>query len=90
MWSWDISYLPSVVRGQFYYLYVVSGVYSRKVVASQVHLSEDSEHVAALIRQACLDEGVEPKQLVLHSDNGAPMKSVTLLAMLQVLGVTPS
>ena len=69
---------------------MVSDVYSRKVVAWQVHLSEDSEHAAALIRQACLDEGVEPEQLVLHSDNGAPMKGITLLAMLQALGVTPS
>ena len=90
VWSWDISYLPSAVRGQFYYLYMVSDVYSRKLVAWQVHLSEDSEHAAALIRQACLDEGVEPEQLVPHSDNGAPMKGITLLAMLQVLGVTPS
>ena len=90
VWSWDITYLPSAVRGQFYYLYLVSDVYSRKVVGWQVHASEDSEHAAALIRQACLDEGVEPAQLVLHSDNGAPMKGITLLAMLQVLGVTPS
>ena len=28
--------------------------------------------------------------LVLHSDNGAPMKSVTLLSKMYELGITPS
>jgi putative transposase len=43
-----------------------------------------------LMKQACLDEGVSEGELVLHSDNGAPMKGATMLAMLQELGVIPS
>ena len=35
-------------------------------------------------------EKVKPNQVVLHSDNGAPMKGATLLARLQQLGVMPS
>jgi putative transposase len=31
-----------------------------------------------------------PNQLVLHSDNGGPMKGATMLATLQALGVMPS
>ena len=39
-----------------------------------------------------LAEGLRRQEqlLVLHSDNGSPMKSATLLATLQWLGVTPS
>ena len=42
------------------------------------------------ITQACLDEDVTPHQLVLHSDNGGPMKGATMLATLERLGVVPS
>ena len=30
VWSWDITYLPSLVRGQYYYLYLIEDIYSRK------------------------------------------------------------
>jgi putative transposase len=33
---------------------------------------------------------VQPQQVVLHSDNGSPMKGATMLATLQRLGVMPS
>ena len=33
VWSWDITYLPSPVRGQYYYLYLFEDLYSRKAVA---------------------------------------------------------
>jgi hypothetical protein len=32
VWSWDITYLRSPVRGMFYYLYLVVDVWSRKIV----------------------------------------------------------
>lgn len=90
IWSWDISYLPSQVRGLYFYLYFIMDIYSRKIVGWSVHENESAEHGSALMKQACLDEKVRPNQLVLHSDNGAPMKGVTMLGMLQELGVIPS
>ena len=36
VWSWDISYLPSSVRGIWLHLYLVIDVWSRKVVARDV------------------------------------------------------
>ena len=90
VWSWDITYLPTTVRGRFYYLYLGLDLFSRKAVAWQVHECEDAEHAAALITEACYREHVRPEQLVVHSDNGAPMKAATLLATLQALGVTAS
>ena len=35
-------------------------------------------------------ENIPPNQVVLHSDNGSPMKGATMLATLQSLGVMPS
>ena len=43
-----------------------------------------------LIRKTCLAEGICEDGLVLHSDNGGPMKGATMLATLQMLGVVPS
>lgn len=90
LWSWDISYLPSKVRGQFYYLYMVMDLYSRKAVACQVYDSESGELAADLITDACIREKISKDQITLHSDNGSPMKSATMLAKLQDLGVMPS
>ena len=33
VWSWDITYLPTSVRGVWLYLYLVIDVWSRKIVA---------------------------------------------------------
>lgn len=41
-------------------------------------------HRGDVIGEQCLHE-----PLVLHSDNGAPMKSVTLLSKMCELGITP-
>jgi transposase InsO family protein len=32
VWSWDISYLKSDVRGRFYYLYIFFDIFSRKIL----------------------------------------------------------
>ena len=90
VWSWDISYLPSTVQGLYFYLYCVIDVYSRKITAWSIHENESAEWASVFIQQACLDEGVEKDQLVLHSDNGKPMKGATMRVMLEKLGVMPS
>jgi transposase InsO family protein len=90
VWSWDITYLRSALRGQFYYLYLVVDVWSRKIVAWEVAVRESSEIAAAMITGASMENGVDRDQLVIHSDNGGPMKGATLLATLQVLGILPS
>lgn len=90
VWSWDITYLRSSVRGSFYYLYLIEDVWSRKIVGWAVHDEEDMEHAAALITAATASARVDPKKLVLHSDNGGPMKGSTMLATLQRLGIVAS
>ncbi len=90
VWSWDITYLPTAIRGQFYYLYLILDVWSRKIVAAQVFSEELSDHAAELFECTCAKEGVAPQGIVLHSDNGGAMKGATMLATLQRLGVVAS
>lgn len=90
VWSWDISYLPSLIRGKFFYLYMIVDVFSRKIVGRAVHDAESDLHAAVLMAATCAAQGVRRDQLVVHSDNGGPMKGATMLATLQQLGVAPS
>lgn len=90
LFSWDITYLPAPIRGSYFYLYLFMDIYSRKIVGWQVYDSESSELASEVMRDICEREGVAPEQMVLHSDNGGPMKGATMLAMLQTLGVMPS
>jgi len=90
VWCWDITYLPGPVRGLFFYLYLILDLYSRKIVAWEVHSAENSDHASALVQRAVLAEGTLSRPLILHADNGSPQKGSTLLATLQHLGITPS
>jgi putative transposase len=90
VWAWDITFLPTDVRGRFLKLYVVLDVWSRMIVGAEVHEVEDSSVAAALIESCCIEQRVSTGQLVLHSDNGGAMRGNTMLAKLQQLGVMPS
>ena len=92
LWCWDMTYLPAMVAGRWFYLYLILDVYSRKVVGFEVHDSDSAEHAAHLARRTALAEGIHAMQAkpVLHGDNGATFKATTVLAMLHWLGVKPS
>ena len=90
VYSWDITYLPSIVRGLYFYLYLFMDIFSRKIKGWPVYETENSELAGDVIRDICIRECIKPEQVVLHSDNGSPMKRSTMLAILQLLGVMPS
>jgi len=101
VWSWDITYLPTTVRGVWLYLYLVVDVWSRKVVAWDVAEVESAEIAADLVQRACLKEryhrprgfgGHQPQQkpLILHADNGNAMRAATLESRLEEMGVLRS
>ncbi len=90
IWSWDITYLRSNILGMFFYLYMVVDIYSRKIITWEVADYESAEISTAMIRRACLREGIQKNSLFIHSDNGGPMKAATMLATLKRLGVMPS
>ncbi len=90
VWTWDITYLPSSIRGLFFYLYIIVDIYSRKIVGWEVSERESSRIGSDCIARAYFQERIDKDQLSLHSDNGSPMKGATLLATLQKLGVIAS
>lgn len=90
VWSWDITYLRGPIRGAFFYLYLIVDVWSRKIVGWSLRHQESAEYARDFIERAFAAEGIDRGRLVLHADNGGPMKGSTLLATLQRLGVVPS
>jgi len=92
VWCWDMTYLPATVAGQWFHLYLILDLYSRKIVGWEVHDRDDSVHAAHLVKRTALAEGIAALQAkpVLHGDNGATLKATTVLAMLYWLGVKPS
>ena len=93
VWSWDITYLPTNVRGIWLYLYLVIDVWSRKVVVWDVAEREDSAIAADLVSRACLRERISKSRqppLILHADNGNAMRAATLESRLEELGVLRS
>lgn len=90
VWSWDISYLPTGVIGLHYYLYLYMDIFSRKIVGAEVFDSENGGDAADLLQRSLWSEHCTGKDLVLHSDNGAPMKSITLREKMYDLGIQTS
>jgi transposase InsO family protein len=90
LYSWDITYLPTQLRGAFFYLYLFVDVFSRQIVGWQVFDCESAELASQLLLDICQRRTIAPGQLTVHSDNGSPMKGETMLAMMQRLGVAHS
>lgn len=90
LFSWDITYLPSEVKGIYFYLYMFIDIFSRKVVGWQVFENESSALAGEVMKDICAREKIGQNQVILHSDNGSPMKGSSMLATLQALGVIPS
>lgn len=89
--SWDITYLRNAtVRGSFFYLYVFLDIWSRRIVATAVHETQETELAAELLHTLCTTHELDTEKLVVHSDNGSPMKGCTMLALMQSLGITAS
>lgn len=92
VWMWDITYLNGLIKGSYYYLYMFSDLFSRKIVGWEVYESESAELASELVRRITRKEKIylNKTPLVLHSDNGSPMKGATMLETLYSLGVIPS
>lgn len=94
VWCWDMTYLRSHVTGQWFYLFVIMDLYSRKIVGWEVHASDGADHAVRLVQRTALAEGIAHlpahRRPVLHGDNGSAFKATTVLAMLHWLGIKPS
>jgi transposase InsO family protein len=90
VWTWDITYLKTRVRGRFYYLYVVLDIYSRYVVGWLLADRECQELAEQLLSDTIRKHGVVRGELTLHADRGATMKSQSVSDLLERLGVVRS
>lgn len=90
VWCWDITWLPGPAKGIYHYLYLMLDLFSRKIVGWEIHDNQSAERAGELLRKACVNENVLGKPLVLHSDNGSPMKGSSMVEMMNNLGVKSS
>jgi putative transposase len=87
VWTWDITYLKTQVKGMFYYLYLIIDIYDRCITGFRVEESQCSTLASEMVKDTILKRGAESKKLVIHSDNGGPMKGSTMAMTLDRLGV---
>jgi putative transposase len=90
VWCWDITWLESRTKGKYFYLYMIIDMYSRKVVGWTVAARENGGLAKALFARTLEAEGISEDQLIVHADNGKPMRSRTLRALFNLLSVTAS
>ena len=88
VWCWDITWLPAVIRGLFFYAYVIIDIFDRTIVGWSVHYRESDVYSRDLFKS--LSRGEDIVFEYLHSDNGSPMKGSTLMAFLDSLNVKVS
>lgn len=90
VWTWDITWLAGPVKGLFYWLYLILDLFSRKDVGWEVWETEEAQYAEKLVKKAVIKEEIKGRPLVLHSDNGSPMKASTFLGLLETLGIQSS
>jgi putative transposase len=90
VWMVDITFLPSRVKGQFYYLYMVEDLYSRYGVHWEVYTEENSEHTCRVIEQSMWREKCLLNPPTLYRDNGSTLKSQTVRQKMYDMGISSS
>ena len=88
VFTWDITWLKTDVVGLFKYAYNVMDVYDRSLVGWTIEENESDEHAHRLFARIIRDLKVSP--LIVHADNGNPMRGVSLGAMLDSLNISRS
>jgi putative transposase len=82
VWTWDITKLPTFVRGVFLCLYVILDLYSRAVVGWMVAKKENAGLAKHLFKHTIAKYQIEPHTLIVHQDRGAPMIAHTFRELL--------
>ncbi len=69
---------------------MIIDIYSIKIVGWEVWPEETGTLASKLVERAILSEKIKGRPLVLHADNGVPIKSHTLKSKLEFLEVSSS
>jgi putative transposase len=90
VWTWDITKVPGLMRGVFFYVYVILDLFSRYVVGWMAAERETGLLATEFLRETLQRHGVLPHMLTLHSDRGSPMTANSMVQLLATLGVSRS
>ena len=74
----------------YFSLYVILDLFSRYVVGWMVAAHESARLAERLIEATCHKQGIAPKQLTIHADRGAPMRSKRVAELFADLGIAAS
>ena len=85
-----MTWLPGPVAGAFLYLHVSVDIFSRKIVGREVHDRAPAGFAAQVLERAVRSERCLTGPVVLHADNGSPMKGATMKVTMKRLGVIAS
>ena len=90
VWTWDITKLPTAVRGIYLNLYLILDLYSRYVVGWMISRKENAGLAKHLFTRVLSARAIQPGTLTVHQDRGAPMIAHSFGDLLASLGVERS
>lgn len=90
LWSWDITRMRGPVTWSYYYLYVMLDIFSRYVVAWLLAEEESATLAQELVAAAYAKQNIQPGQLTIHADRGAPMIAKSMSMLMSDLGINES
>jgi len=90
-WCWDISYLPTLEKGLFLYLYVLLDEYSRKVIQYRVSWHQRAEEARDLLEGGLAAENIldvpEEARPEVINDRGVQMKAKSIKRLFEDHGM---
>jgi putative transposase len=90
VWTWDITHLRTAARGQTLKPYVCMDLFSRYVLGWYLSASESAAEARHFFQSLARRERIDASKLVLHADNGGPMRGRPLAGLLESLGIERS
>jgi len=89
-WCWDITYLPTNVKGHFLHLFLLLDEYSRKIISWRVSYNMKYREAMELLQEGLENEGLDDIVIGLPeliNDRGSQMKAKPFVAMCKTLGI---
>ena len=90
VWTWDITHLRTTVNGRTLKLYVCMDLFSRYIVGWYLSITESAAEARHFFETLARRECIDVNKLILHADNGGPMRGRPLADLLESLGIERS
>jgi transposase InsO family protein len=86
-WCWDISYLPTMEKGIFLYLYLLLDEYSRKAISWLISWNQTAGEARVLLEEGLINENIldlpEDQRPEVFNDRGRQMKAKPIKIMFE-------